>query len=205
MRRSAMKNILAALVTVMGISITANAGWVVEPGVGYSGGGQLSYKWAATTYTFNESGILGDITISYLFPNGMYVGFEGSTTQSGALAASAGTTNNDTFYRNAGGAVFGWKHNRFDMNLGYMAIDNIYVTKDVANVNSPDALYGTGIGGRVGFNFTPAWSVNVMYYVPTYTTYDKGATKGATVAVANYSNVTDGAATLMFQYSWPSK
>lgn len=200
-----MKNILLIFAIVASVSLTAKASWVVEPGVGYSGGGQLSYKFGGTTYTFNESGIIGDITISYIFGNGMYLGFEGNTTQSGTLAYSVGTTKNDTFYRNAGGLVFGWKSGRFDVNLGYMAIDNIYLTPDVANVNSPNALYGTGVGGRVGVDFAHGWSVNVMYYVPTYTTYDKGSTKGATIATTNYSSITDGAASLIFQYTFGGK
>lgn len=204
-----MKKYLAFLTASFGCSLFANAGWLLEPEVGYSAGSNMSFTTGGVNYTDASTSVPVGLRAAWVASNGFFVGIDGAYFASGSLAETTGASKNDTssFTRTTGGIELGYISSRgFKVYAGYDAVDNISITPSTTDLAAyPTALNGTGIHIGLGYYFKPHFGVSLLYTTPTYTSGAKGSTTYTSLGVANFSNISDSSAAILLTFPFLAK
>lgn len=192
------------LLTILFLGLKSYAGWVVDPFVGYSTGGQLNYRYSSVNYSFNSSGTMGGLSAGYVWGNGFAVIANGSYLGGTFAAASPSGTKDDGYYRTIAGAGVGFYKGRFRLTGGYSFMNNLGFEKNKSNLNSPNAFYGTGYFATIGILAANHFAIDLRYDGFNYTTYDRSTTKGATLSNANYSSISNASYSVLLSFPFGS-
>ncbi len=200
-----MRNFLTAALMVLGISMTAHAGFVVEPAVGVqgiTGQTQFEYKFANnTTQKYTQQSYPVSLTFKYQTANGFWYGVRADDYLGGTFSKVTNyTTANDTFTRLVASAQIGYESAKgIRAWVGYDAVNQITNTPGTTSNNNNyefTSLSGTGYQVGLGWKFHSHVAVNAMYDVPTYTggtvTAKTGSSATNTIGTNGYNTFTDG-------------
>ena len=184
-----MKKLLCLFGVVGFASVSAQAGWLLEPVFGYATGTKLSYNYGApaTNYIYSESSIPVGGRIDYEFNGGFSVGLNGLYNYSGTLTSQVtAITNNENFTRGVAGAELGFRAGRVSFFAGYNPVLNFFMVSTTSNPLWQ--MTGSGYFGELSFRASQHFSVSVRYDYYSYTNFTSSATgKTSTAITANAS------------------
>jgi len=166
-------------------SLGAQAGWLIEPMVGYSTGTQLSYKYGATptTYTYSEGSVPMGGSLGYEFSDGFFVGLDGIYNYAGTLTSQISSiTNSENFTRGAIGAKVAFRVGKVSVFAGYNPLVNTYMISTTSNPLW--LLNGTGAFGGFTFKAANHFDIIARYDYYSYSNYETGTTKATSTAIS---------------------
>lgn len=181
-----MKKLLLSLV-VLAISNMAQAGWLVEPVVGYVSGTsstELLAAYGGTKSSSTDTSTLASLKLGYVFGNRISLSAEYAMIMSGQSKPDTGATSDftgsDTFI-NVGYEAPMWR-----AYLGYDLSPTITFAKTATSAESK--LTGTNM--KVGLGWMPMnhVAINFEYWMPKFTSIESS---GTTTKVSDYYKTFD--------------
>ena len=188
-----------AFLTITLLFTTPSFGYLlIEPAVGYSTSTQLKYTVNNVSFVFNQSMIPVSLDIGYQSPDGYYLVATGEYGFNGKLAgttnaAGVGTTYSDSFYNVAAGLKAGYRTRYLRIFVGYQPMDNMSISPDVNNTNSPWAFSGSSVEGGLGIFLSNDICLVGKYDAVTYSTFTGAGSANKTNLSTNatYTSVSD--------------
>lgn len=163
-----MKRITGLLVLFFGFQ--AQAGFMVEPFVGYDMGASKTTSTAGVDGSSTTTGMGYGALLGYRFSNGVSVAAEYAGGTGKSKDTTAGSTAPDSDYaRTAIGAVVGYDRGMWRIYGGYGFSDSNVVKANGSTTTEDNTFTGTNYKIGVGIMPIRHFAVNLQYTVPTYT------------------------------------